>query len=218
MKKHTVIRFVLATLLFFAGCKKDGDDTSIIIKEDFVAVYKLPGIDWKFISNNTAGIPAEWTQGSTGYKGSSGFPAYSYKNSGDEYAMIYGNYGYVGATIEISGWMITRKVVLRNGDIIRFYTRSASQAGTDRMQLLLSETSDSYDVGNTPTSVGVFTKLLLDINPNQTAGAYPPDWTQQTVTISGLNGATTTRLAFRYVVNGIQSSGVGVDEFSITRN
>lgn len=197
MKTFSVKQALFAALVLIAGCKKDLDDTSNILKEDFVSVYKLPDNDWKFVNNNAPGITAQWRQGSAGYKGYSGFSAYSYKSSPDEYALISGSYGYVGGPTEISSWMITRKMLLRNGNMIRFYTRSASPGSTDRLQVLLSETSDSYDPGNTPASVGVFTKLLLDINPNRIANGYPADWTLQTVTVSGLNGSIKTRLAFR---------------------
>ncbi len=218
MKKYMFLPVLLVTIALTAGCKKDGDGTSTILREDFISVHLLPGNDWKFVNNNAGPITAQWTQGSAGYKGYTGFPAHSYANSPDEYAFVKGNYGSVGVPVQISAWMITRNVLLRNGYIIRFFTRSTSPGTTDRLQVLLSETTDSYDAGNTATSVGVFTKLLLDINPTQIANGYPADWTLQTVAVSGLNGSVKTRLAFRYIANGVQSQGVGVDEFSISRN
>ena len=47
----------------------------------------------------------------------------------------------------------------------------------------------STDVGTTATSVGVFTTLLLDINPTYTHTGYPNVWTQFTVTMSGVADA-----------------------------
>lgn len=96
------------------------------------------------------------------------------------------------------------------------YHLSGRTGNIDRLQLLMNETSDSYDVGNTPASVGAFTKTLLDINANQTPDAFPSDWILQSVPISGLNGTVKTRLAFRYVVSGISASSIGVDAFTIT--
>ncbi len=217
MKNYTVTQLLLLTLVLTAGCKKDDNIPSYILQEEFVSVHLLPGKDWKFVSNNTPNITAQWTQGITLSKVSSGFPAHSYKNSEDEYAFINGSYPYLTGPAEISSWMITPSVMLKNGDIIRFYTRSSSSSGNiDRLQLLLNETSDSYDVGNTPVSVGMFTKILLDINANQITGGFPAAWTLNTVTISGVNGTIKTRVAFRYVGSGITASGIGVDQFSIS--
>jgi hypothetical protein len=74
----------------------------------------------------------------------------------------------------------------------------------------------STDVGTTETSVGDFTTLLLDINPTYTLTGYPSDWTQFTLTLSGIGVPTTGRLAFRYFVenggpDGVNSSYIGID-------
>jgi hypothetical protein len=217
MKKYTVKQVMVLALVLTAGCKKNPTDNPYILSEEFASVYQLPGKDWKFVSNNSPGVTAQWTQGNSDSKGSYGFPAKSYQNSTNEYAFINGYYGYLPGATEISSWMITPSVTVKNGDLIQFYTRSSNQLGSiDRLQLLLNETSDSYDVGNTPVSVGAFTKILLDINANQTPVAFPADWTLYSVPISGLSGTVKTRLAFRYVVNGVTASTIGVDVFSIT--
>ncbi|MEO6405702.1 MAG: choice-of-anchor J domain-containing protein [Ferruginibacter sp.] len=219
MKKFTSKKFLLLALVLTAGCKKHDPSPSYILAEEFASVHQMPGNDWKFVNNNSPNITAEWMQGFTGSKGSLGFPAQSYKNSADEYVFINGSYSYVTGPADISSWMITPSVMLKNGDIVRFYTRSSYSSGSiDRLQLLLNETSDSYEVGNTPASVGMFTKILLDINPNQTPDGFPAVWTFNTVTISGLNGTIKTRLAFRYVVSGLTASGIGVDQLSINHN
>ncbi|HKK11376.1 MAG TPA: T9SS type A sorting domain-containing protein [Flavobacteriaceae bacterium] len=69
--------------------------------------------------------------------------------------------------------------------------------------------------------VGSYTNLLLEINPTQTPGQFPNDWTLQTVNISGLSGLTDVRIAFRYYVadegpNGNNSNYIGIDEVSVT--
>ena len=79
----------------------------------------------------------------------------------------------------------------------------------------MSTNGSSTDVGSTATSVGDFTALLLDINSTY-ADDYPHNWTQSTVTISGLPSATTGRLAFRYFVenggpSGTRSDYIGID-------
>jgi len=84
----------------------------------------------------------------------------------------------------------------------------------------MSLNGDSANVGATATSVGDFTNLLLDINPTYTTAGYPTNWTQYTVTISGLSSPMMGRLAFRYFVEnggsgGTRSNYIGIDNLSI---
>ncbi len=221
MERQLFKNLLILAVVFIAGCKKDGDSTdgtNYILKENFESVYLLRERDWKFVNNNAPGITAQWTQGNSDPKGyPPGFPATD-PNAPDDYAFVNGFYPYVTGPADISSWMITPSLLLKNGDIIRFYTRSTNQPGNiNRLQLLLNETNDSYDAGSTPASAGAFTKTLLDINANQTADAFPTEWALQSVTIAGLNGTSKTRLAFRYLVNGLTASGVGVDDVRITR-
>src|SRR5205085_1632503 len=88
----------------------------------------------------------------------------------------------------------------------------------DRLQVRLSTNGGSVNVGITPTDVGDFTVLMLDINPTYTPTGYPSAWTQFTVTVSGLGSPTTGRLAFRYFVenggpSGTHSTYIGIDTF-----
>jgi hypothetical protein len=219
MKKYTFTQIMLLAFLLITGCKKKSMDDPHILTEEFASVHLLKDKDWKFVFNNSPNATSQWIQGnidSKGYPG--GFPAKSYQNSENEYAFISGYYPYLTGPAVISSWMITPAVLLKNGDRIEFYTRSSNQPGSiDRLQLLLNETNDSYDVGNTPVSVGAFTKILLDINTSQTADAFPSEWTLYSVTVSGLSGTIRTRLAFRYLVNGITASGIGVDALIISK-
>jgi len=70
-------------------------------------------------------------------------------------------------------------------------------------------------------SVGDFTTLLLDINPTLASGGYPQAWTQYVITLSGLGGPTSGRIAFRYFVtdagiSGSNSDYIGIDTLKIT--
>lgn len=124
----------------------------------------------------------------------------------------------------VSKWLTTRVFYgIKNGDQIKFWTKqkwigsiqTASQilamdVGSfdcnrpNRLEVRMSvgDYSDNNepDVGNSATSVGTFTKLLLTINPNLTVTGYPNEWTQYTATVSGLpEGKTVSgRFAFRY--------------------
>ncbi len=129
---------------------------------------------------------------------------------------------YDNATI--SKWLISRVFYgMKNGDQIKFRTKQrwisefqtigTGAAGDlqsldcnrpNRMEVRLS-IGDSTDlippnVGNTATSVGTFTTVLLTINPDLTIEGYPNDWTEYTATISGIpEGKTASgRIAFRY--------------------
>jgi hypothetical protein len=83
----------------------------------------------------------------------------------------------------------------------------------------LSANGNSTNVGSGPTGIGDFTTLLLDINPSLAVGGYPEIWTLQTITVSGLAGPTSGRLAFRYFVTsggpgGVNSNYIGIDTFA----
>jgi len=70
-----------------------------------------------------------------------------------------------------------------------------------------------------PNSVGDFTTLLLSINPSLNVGGYPEAWTGFNMTLSGLSGPTTGRLAFRYFVSNAgpfndNANYIGIDNFA----
>src|SRR5207249_10586509 len=90
----------------------------------------------------------------------------------------------------------------------------------DRLQVRMSTNGGSVNVGTTPTDVGDFTVLMLDINPTYTSTGYPSAWTQFSVTVSGLASPTTGRLAFRYFVenggpHGTNPTHIGIDTFQV---
>jgi len=109
-------------------------------------------------------------------------------------------------------------LTLNNGDTISFYTRTEEAAPyADQLELRLSLSGASTDVGTTDTSVGDFTLLLLTINPLLNVPGYPETWTQVTAGLSGLGGPTSGRFAFRYFVPDTLTNGdyIGIDTVSI---
>jgi hypothetical protein len=82
--------------------------------------------------------------------------------------------------------------------------------------------SSTVNVGSTAANPGGdFTTELLDINPGAVnrsgaPGGYPTAWTQFTLTISGLSGATNGRIGFRYYLPNNNTDGtiIGIDTFS----
>ncbi len=117
----------------------------------------------------------------------------------------------------ISNWLMGPTRRFNNRDKISFYTKTvAGNPFGDRLQVRLSTSGSSTDVGTLHTDVGDFTTLLLDINPDYEVGEYPEVWTQYTVTISGLQAPVFGRFAFRYFIEGGGQNGnvgyiVGVD-------
>lgn len=123
----------------------------------------------------------------------------------------------------ISNWLISPTVTLNNGDVVSFYTTSYNNdTFPDRLQLRLNPSTTTV-VGSTATSVGDFTVLLVEVNPNLTTDTsqYPENyWGHFTATINGLPGTTDCRLAFRYFVTdgggtGANSSTIGVDALTV---
>ncbi len=126
------------------------------------------------------------------------------------------NFNNTAGVGTISDWMFSPNITLKNGDKFSFYTRTTTGTFPDRLQLRQSTNGASVNVGANETSVGDFTTLLLDINPNLTTTGYPTAWTQFTVTMSGLPAAGVSgRLAFRYFVTGGGPAGANSDFIGI---
>ena len=126
------------------------------------------------------------------------------------------NYNNTSGVGTISNWMFSPNITLKNGDQFSFYTRTTTGTFPDRLQLRQSTNGASVNAGTTESSVGDFTTLLLDINPNLTGTGYPTAWTKYTVTMSGLPaGGVSGRLAFRYYVTGGGPAGANSDFIGI---
>ena len=151
--------------------------------EGFDDITNLP--NW-FMRNNSEPLGVtDWFQGN---------PDVFESQSGAPESYIGANFNNTTDVGTISNWLLTPTVPLENGTQMIFWTRTVANSNyPDRLQVRASTNGDSTDVGMTSTSVGDFTTLLLDINPDYTLGGYPEDWAQFTVTISGLPSSTTGR-------------------------
>jgi len=122
----------------------------------------------------------------------------------------------------LSDWAVLPTQSLNNGDTFSFWSEAPfSSSFPDRLQVRLSTNGASSNTGVTELDVGDFTSLLLDINPTYSPTGYPLTWTQFSITIAGLGGPTTGRLAFRYFVEnggpaGDNSDVVYIDDMSYT--
>jgi hypothetical protein len=157
-------------------------------------------------------------------------------------ATSYAGMPFVAGTgvATLSTWLISPVINFGTGAALEFWTRAPTFATTfpDRLQVRLSTASGTPDVGNTPTSVGTFTTLLLDVNPTLvttdasctggivdpaggTITGYPLSaWCRIRLTnASGIPTSGSGRIAFRYFVpnggpGGANSFLVGIDTFS----
>ena len=185
--------------------------------------------------NGTA-IPSGWlatnlsTRASTGNPWTDG-PGISDPDSGevvvgphegDGFAIA--NYSSIGSGQgTISNWLISPEMFgISNGDTFSFFTTTTAASDyPDRLEVRLSTAGAGTSVGTSVTSTGTFTTLLLSVNSALAVGGYPEDWTQYTVTVSGLAAPVDGRLAFRYFVTaggptGTNSNIIGVDDFAYT--
>ncbi|RYZ80801.1 MAG: T9SS type A sorting domain-containing protein, partial [Proteobacteria bacterium] len=143
-----------------------------------------------------------------------------------------GQNGYAGANFNsttgtgvISNWLISPVLNVTNGDIISFYTRTATGSiYADNLELRISTNGAASASPSGPSGLGDYTTLAVTVNPVfPDAAGYPQVWTQFSYTVSGLTAATDIRFAFRYTVptsggpQGNNSNFIGVDAVSVDR-
>jgi hypothetical protein len=201
---------VIITILPIPSPPTAGINT--IISEGFNATSTLFSSGWSVVNTSTPVGTSSWFQGSSAFTAQSG-AANSWVGCG---------FDSVAGANTISNWLIAPQVVLQNGDVIKFWTRTVDLvAFPDRLQVRLSKTGSGTNPSS-PTDLGSYTTLLADINPTLTTTGYPVVFTQYTLTVSGLSGPTSCRVGFRYFVpnggpSGVQSELIGIDTFNITR-
>jgi hypothetical protein len=258
MKNNKLLLFI-NTLFFLTGstvsCTKDTlktrdpvapfppvVNTNSSFLEEFNNVSELPAKGWIFKNNSDPVGSNGWRQGLYEAAPSSkfsvpviGFPAFSASSSPNDF--ISCDASSVNFEGNISTWIITPQLTVKNGDKIIFWTRAFDDMidggailipTTDRMQVLMDTTGGTPDVGITATSTGSFTNLLLDINNGyveNSSGGFPQVWTEYTIIVSGLSSPkTNARIAFRYLGTDAGISGpnfasvVGIDDLSFVSN
>ncbi|MEZ5429292.1 MAG: choice-of-anchor J domain-containing protein [Pyrinomonadaceae bacterium] len=214
LEKSRCAKVTFLSLTIFSFCLAFGVNriNAQAIDEGFENVAGLPAAGWLSVNHSSPLGTSNWSQCS----GTAIPPA----QGGTSNSCILVNFNSTTGTGTISNWLVAPNVTFNNGDTVSFYTRTPNNSFPDRLQLRLSTNGASTNVGTTATDVGDFSTLLVDINPTYTP-TYPTTWTQFTVTISGLSGPTSGRVAFRYFVenggpNGTNSNIIGVDTFSYT--
>ncbi|MCB0775996.1 MAG: choice-of-anchor J domain-containing protein [Chitinophagaceae bacterium] len=228
MKKYLFFIPFLALMagMFINGCKKNVDPSpndSGSITEEFINLDALlANHGWEIKENSSANTNAEWQKGWYGQDKVGiwyGFPAYSYSSEKTEYAISFANNDF-DPVFNVSSWLISPVIKVKNGDKISFFARCNSEStGSGRLQVRLSYSAATGITNNVPGSVGNFSELLLDINPGQVANGFPKGWTKYQYTFSGLAGLTEIRVGFRhYIENGTEKSAIGIDQFKYPAN
>ena len=196
--------FLAVALTSFAAAEAGA---TTLFSENFDS---FPPGSWVNVNNSAPPGTTDWFHGNSGI-----FAAQ--QGAADAYAAANFNGAAFGGNI--SSWLITPTLSLDNGQVFSFYTRTESPAAFgDRMQVRLSSNGSSTDVGTTVSSVGDFSNLLLDINPSAADSGYPDDWTLYSLTLSGLSGPISGRLAFRYLVTDTSLNGnyIGLDTVALS--
>ena len=179
-------------------------------RADFVEGFEpgFTGAGWDFHNqSNPIGQPQGYFLTSTAHSGTQGLGVSYQAGSG---------------VSTLSDWAVLPVQTLNDGDVFSFWSEAPfSDSFPDRMQVRLSVNGASANTGVTEFDVGDFTTLLLDINPNYTTTDYPLSWTQFSITLSGLGGPVSGRLAFRYFVEdggpaGDNSDVALIDDLSYT--
>jgi hypothetical protein len=172
----------------------------VVLSEGFDNVAGLAGAGWVQINNSDS--PANpYFQGNPGVFSSFAGAANS----------------YIGANFEsgaprISNWLLTPVLNLASQFVIDFMVRAAGEGFLDGVEVRLSTSGASTNVGVGPLATGDFSTLL---------GSYFSDtndgWVAEQFGTGGLAAGTQGRLAFRYVVADTASDGnyLGIDSVSV---
>lgn len=164
--------------------------------------------------------PSNWSQGS-----GTAFNPGGFNGGATSFSLVNYNSVAPGMAGTISNWLITPVVNLKDGDVIKFYSREGGNFNNipDRMEMRLSTNGVQSLIPSSGSSdLGSFTTLAITINPNLLPSVYPVTWTQYSYTVTGLSAATDCKIAFRYYVtnggpNGANGNVIGVDAFSVDR-
>lgn len=208
------------TLLLAMACSALYMNAQVLFTEAFTATWSPAAQGWTVINNSQPAGTTTVFQGN----GAGTFPAFD--GAANDYVGM--NFNSTTGSGGISTWLITPTLVLVNGAVLEFATRTttATTVYPDRLQVRMSPTNNN-SVPSGSASVGTFTNVMLDINPNLTTltssvvsngtvNGYPQAWAVYSLTIAGLPSPTIGHIAFRYFVEdggpaGNNSNYIGVD-------
>ena len=195
-------KLVAGLALLAAGASQ----ASVLLSEGFNDVTTLAGAGWVRTNNSAAGGSTAWFQGQ---------PASSFNAaSGPADSFIAANFDNAPFGGSISNWLITPQLSLNSSVTLNFALRMAGDGFLDTVEVYLSTSGASTNVGGTTTSTGDFTKLATF------TGSTDAGWLSEAVALSSLSGNVNGRLAFRYVVGDTSIDGnlVGIDNVVVNAN
>lgn len=211
MRRFSMIHLmaVLAILCSFQLAR-----AGVLLSEGFEDVSNLPVQGWYMINHSEPLGLTDWFQGDDTL-----FPAQG-GGTTDYAAANYSNTSDIGT---ISNWLLTPVLNFAAIDQLSFYTRTVDPPEfPDRLEVRVSTSGNSINIGTAATDVGAFNTVLVTINPVLDLAGYPSGWTQYVITSVDPNFPTsgTGRLAFRYFVtdggpNGSNSDYIGIDTVEI---
>jgi PEP-CTERM motif len=212
--RHTIpvrLRAIVAMIATLILASASHASATTVLSENFDNVANLVPNGWKIVNNSAPAGTTDWFQGN---------PAIFTAQSGAPNSYVAANFEAAGFGGNISDWLISPMLTLHNTDVISFWTRTEVNpaAFPDRLELRLSLSGASTNVGSSDSSVGDFSTVLLTVNSGLTTTGYPGGWALFSATISGLGGATDGRFAFRYTVPDTSVNGdyIGIDTVRVT--
>ena len=221
------IALFLSVSLFLASCKNDEylltpppiPDQSF--SEEFESISTMKANGWDTINAST---PKNIPQPSWLGPSITNIPLFS--GSGYAFSVNSVARGAANYSIEstISNWIISKPIMLQNGDKIVFYTNSLTLDFTATgIELRMNKKNNGKNVGD-GVDPGDFTEVLTAVNASQTvnqANSYPTTWTRFEATVSGLTEPVEGRIAFRYYVPynyqyNAPTTIIAIDRFTYT--
>lgn len=197
MKLNRIGAGLLATLM--AG----SISAAPLLSEGFDNIATMAGAGWVRSNNSNPNGSEEWFQGNRGV-----FDAAS--GAADSY--IAANFLSAADGGMVSNWLITPELALSNGLSVSLLVRVAGAGLRDTLEVRLSTSGPSVDVGASASSLGDFTESL-----GSYASAADEGWVTLSFTVSELANPTSGRFAFRYTVDNTSLNGnyIGLDSVLI---
>jgi len=216
--KYTIFMFLITLLSLSRNDVSNAATTPLNgnWSEGFDNINTLQPSGWVMTNKSDPIGTLNWYQGNSALM-STPFNCYEGANPNSYIGANYCNTGSLGT---ISNWLITPEMTLNNGSQFTFYTRKPAlleglQDYPDRLEVRMSTSGSSVNVGQTATSIGDFSTISLSINTSLAPGGYPVSWTKYTVTVSGLPESTSGRFAFHYFVTNAGEGSTNADSIGI---
>jgi hypothetical protein len=206
MKKYLASTIALAALTLAVSAPANAAGLTTLA-EGFGAVSGLSSSGWAF-QNNSNPAPFVTTPTANWGQGVAGNPVNA--QSGPNASYIFVGTESTGGDVDgfngqVSNWLITPELDFSQGGVFTIYTRTfQGNTANERVDVRLSNSGNSVNVGGSPTSVGDFTTLIQTIGSLSAPFAYPGGlsggvYQQFTFTVAPTAGSG--RIGFNYVGN-----------------